>query len=107
MAEGLLKKRLKELGKNDVEVRSAGMRAFGGMPPTSGTIEVMKETGADVSGVRSKMLTNEMIRDADLILVMEDMHREEIVRRVPDASPKTHLLKATSFRRLSVSDWSI
>jgi len=93
MAERLLKKRLKELGKDDVEVFSAGIRAPGGLPPTHGTIEAMEGEDVDVSDFRSKNLSDDMIRRADLILVMEEMHKEEIVKRVPQAASKTHLLK--------------
>ncbi|MBI3324452.1 MAG: hypothetical protein HYZ92_04145, partial [Candidatus Omnitrophica bacterium] len=40
----------------------------------------------------TKTLTDEMIRQADLILVMEPLHLDEIRRRVPTASGKVHLL---------------
>lgn len=93
MAEGLLKKRLKDLGKSGVEVRSAGIRALDGLPPTRETIEVMKERDIDVSGYRSKNLTDDMIESADLILTMEDIHKNDVIDRVPDAAAKTHLLK--------------
>lgn len=93
MAEGLLKKYLKELGKDDIEVHSAGIMPLGGLPPTEETIQTMKEEGVDVSGVRSHSLTDEMIRKADLILVMERLHKEEIIRRIMQAVSKTYLLK--------------
>lgn len=93
MAEGLLKKRLKETGKDHIEVWSAGVAAFGGLPPTEETIEVMKESGADISGHRTRALTADMIRRADLILVMEPSHKEAVVRAVPAAARKTYLLK--------------
>ncbi len=93
MAEALLKERLKELGRDDVEVRSAGIRALEGLFPTPETIMAMKEEGADVEEFSAKNITDEMIRSSDLILVMEDLHREEIISRFPAAASKTHLLK--------------
>ena len=93
MAEGLLKKYLSALGKNDIEVRSAGVGAMDGLSPTDGTIEVMKREGVDVSNYRSKKLTNDLIKDSDLILVMEYLHKDEVTRRVPEANSKTCLLK--------------
>jgi protein-tyrosine phosphatase len=93
MAEGLLKKRLEELEKTGIDVRSAGARALNGMPPTDETIEVMNEEGVDVAPLRSKNLNNEMIKNADLILVMEGIHKIDVIRRVPEAAAKTHLLK--------------
>lgn len=93
MAEGLLKKYLKEFGKTDIEVSSAGVRVIPGMLPTQETVEVTKAEGIDLSSSKSKNLTSEMIKKADLILVMESMHRIEILRRVPEAANKTFLLK--------------
>lgn len=93
MAEGLLKKYLKESGKAGIEVTSAGTRAIGGLPPTDETVEVMKSEGVDISRARSKNLTDDLIKKSDLILVMEDMHKSEIARRVPESASKTHLVK--------------
>ena len=93
MAEGLLKKKLQSLGKNNVEVRSAGLRALNGMPPTAETIQVMKEEDVDVSYFKSKNLSDEAIKNSDLILVMEKVHKNEIIRRVPEAAPKVHILR--------------
>ena len=93
MAEGLLKKRLEELGKTDIIVRSAGVRALDGYPPTDETIEVMKTEGVDVSGFGSTGITDELIKSSDLILVMSRVHRYEVVKRVPVAALKTFLLR--------------
>ncbi len=93
MAEGLLKKYLKELGKTDIEVRSSGVRALTGLAPADATIEVLSKEGADVSGYRSQDLTNDLIKTSDLILVMEELHKKEVLRRMPEASSKTYLLK--------------
>jgi protein-tyrosine-phosphatase len=35
-----------------------------------------------------------MIQAADLVFVMEQFHAEEVVRRVPNAKGKVHLLKS-------------
>lgn len=93
MAEGLLKKALKELGKSDIEVKSAGTGALDDAAPTRETIEAMRKVGIDVSDFRSKSLKDEDIIKADLILVMAAHHMDEIIRRVPEAVSKTHLLK--------------
>lgn len=93
MAEGLLKKRLKELGKADIVVRSAGVRAIDGYPPTNETIKVMKEEGVDLKHFESTAVTNELIKRADLILAMSTAHKLEIIGRVPEAAVKTFLLR--------------
>ncbi len=93
MAEGLLKKRLKELGKADIVVRSAGMRALDGYPPTNETIIVMKEEGIDLKHFESTAITDELIKSADLVLAMSTAHKLEIIKRVPEAAAKTFLLR--------------
>ena len=93
MAEGLLKKRLKELGKTGITVRSAGIRAIDGFSPTNETIEVMKSEGVDLSGFKSAGITEELIKGSDLILVMSPLHKDEVIRRVPEAVSKTFLLR--------------
>lgn len=92
MAEGLLKKYLKERGKGGIEVTSAGIHAMDGFSPTDETVLVMNKEGVDMSYFMSKALTDEMINKADLILTMERMHKEEVISRVPQAAGKTHLL---------------
>jgi protein-tyrosine-phosphatase len=93
MAEGLLKKRLKELGKTGITVRSAGVRAIDGYPPMSETIDAMKAQGVDLAGFKSTSITDELIREADLILAMTRAHKDEITQRVPEAASKTFLLR--------------
>lgn len=93
MAEGLMRKRLYELGKDSIEVRSAGVRALNGMAPTDETITVMREEGVDASDHKTKNVTADMIKSAGLILVMEPIHKDEIIRLVPEAASKTYLLK--------------
>jgi len=92
MAEGLLKKKLSRLGKDYITVESAGTKAADGFTPTNETITLMKEEGIDVAGFKSKRLTEEMIKTSDLILVMQPMHRDEAIRKVPEAASKTYLL---------------
>ncbi|MDO8535836.1 MAG: low molecular weight protein arginine phosphatase [Candidatus Omnitrophota bacterium] len=93
MAEGLMKDALKRLGKADVKVGSAGVSAIDGFRPTRETIEAMKREGVDVSGFQSRSLTDEMIKSSDLILVMASHHMDDIIKRVPQAARKTHILK--------------
>lgn len=93
MAEGLLEKRLKELGKDNITVRSAGVMALGGVAPTDETIKVMSDEGIDVSGHRTKGVTHDLIKNSDVILVMEKLHKDIISKDVPEAASKIYLLK--------------
>jgi protein-tyrosine phosphatase len=91
MAEGLFRK-LTEARAHEFSVASAGISAMDGFPATEETIRAMAEVGVDVSGHRSRRLTYDMIRTADEIYVMEEIHRELILRIAPEAEHKVFLL---------------
>ena len=96
MAQGFLQKRMKELQhrlQQPIEVASAGVFAIDGMSPSRETLRLLQDDGVDLSAHMARNLSNEMIREAALILVMEEFQAEEILRRVPDAREKVHLLK--------------
>lgn len=75
MAAALLRKAVEDAGLHDVEVASAGLSAFEGDPVSSHSVTVMARRGIDISGHRARRLTEDMIRQADLILVMTAAHK--------------------------------
>ncbi len=93
MAEGYLKKRLKEEGFDKIEVSSAGTGAFPGLRPTPETIEVMNSAGVDVSGYGSSSLNRPEILNADAVLVMQPRHSEHVLNLAPEAKDKVYLLR--------------
>ena len=95
MAEALLRKMLKDkgIGEDKVLVKSAGVSAPEGASPTKDTIEVMWNLGIDVAEHRARRLNDDEIREADLILVMDRFHKEEIIKRAPGSRDKVLLLK--------------
>lgn len=92
MAEGLLRKFLKDKGREDIKVSSTGIGTMPGMMASPNTIEVMKQERIDVSGHRAQFVTEEMIKNADLILGMEPIHIDTVLNIVPEAKDKAHLL---------------
>ncbi len=92
MAEALFKKMTAAL-PGHFTVASAGVSAMDGFPATPETILVLKEEeGLDMSGHKSRRLTQEMVLDADRIFVMESSHRDWILHAVPQAVKKVSLL---------------
>ncbi len=89
-----MKAKLEEKGLEDIEVESAGIAATNGLKATPETITVMVEKKIDVSSHQSKLLTQEMIEKADLILVMGEIHLDEVLYKVPQAKGKVFLLKS-------------
>ena len=89
-----MKAKLKERKITDIEVGSAGIAALDDLTPTQETINVMTEKNIDVSAHQSRQLKKEMIENADLILAMSDIHKEEVLRKSPEAKGKVFLLKS-------------
>lgn len=92
MAEGLLRRMLREGRIQTIEVRSAGTMTGGGSPASEGARAACREVEVDLSDHRSTHLTHEWISWADLVLCMENHHVAHVIDLVPTASTKTHLL---------------
>jgi protein-tyrosine phosphatase len=92
MAEGLLKQALTATGKSDCVVSSAGLGALVGHPPDAKACQLMMKKGIDISGYRACQLNKDMIRKADLILVMESSHKSAIEESEPYAKGKVFRL---------------
>jgi len=95
MVEGMFKKILKERTEdyNKFNIISAGISALPGISPTSEAILVMFEQGIDISQHHAQELQEELIKKADIILVMTNEHKEYIHKEFPFAQNKTFLLK--------------
>src|SRR5256886_7703534 len=77
LAAALLERALKERGL-DVNVTSAGTGAWDGAPASEGAYLVGLERGLDLSGHRARLLTRELVEEADLILTMARHHRARV-----------------------------
>lgn len=93
MAEGLMKKAIAERGLADVSAASCGTGAsvFFRVPPL--VLQLMREAGADIVGHRSTQVDQTLVDRADLILVMENAHKEYIALCFPQSRNKMYLLK--------------
>ncbi len=105
MAETLLREALAAKGNTQVSVSSAGTGAWDGAPASEGAYLVALENGLDMSNHRARLLTREIVRDADLILVMSGHHLARVAEL--GGGHKVHLLGSYSGRepgRTEVSD---
>ncbi|MDO8747857.1 MAG: L-threonylcarbamoyladenylate synthase [Candidatus Omnitrophota bacterium] len=106
MAEGLLKKALKDKNRVDVEVMSAGISAFGGQSATRETLHLLAKAGVDIQKVHySQRITKTMLYSSDLILVMENIHEEYILNMAPAVRSRLYLLK--EFAKIPEMDLNI
>ena len=92
MAEGLLRHMLPDTLKDSVVIRSAGTSAYDGLDAEPLAIRTLLDRGIDIRTHRSRMIDDLMLADADLILVMEKVHREYVRRLLPSDANSVYLL---------------
>ena len=94
MAEGLARKILREKGATDgIKVISAGTAALPGAPATPEAVEVMKAKGVDLTNHRARELTQEMVREADLVLTMTQAQKNFVMKLLPSSCNRVYTLK--------------
>jgi glycine hydroxymethyltransferase len=91
MAEALFRRAVR--GRGEFRVYSAGIGALDGQPPTQHSVRAMRELGIDISAQRSRMLTADLVRQADFIFGMTHGHVDTIGLLYPPAAEKTFLLR--------------
>ncbi len=91
MAEALFRSATN--GRTDYRAISAGLGAIDGQPPSTYSVQAMKEIGVDISKQRSRMLTADMVKQADYILGMTHSHVDTVMLLYPQAAEKTFLLR--------------
>jgi protein-tyrosine phosphatase len=89
MGEYLLKRCAADI---PVTVASAGLGALVGHGADPLAVEVMHEHGVDIDGHCARQLTGELVKEFELILVMEQWQQKEIERIYPYARGRVHLL---------------
>lgn len=94
MAGALALRMLKEMGKEkEVEIKTVGTAALQGAPASPKAVEIMDEEGIDLRDHRARLLTPDLVSQADLILTMTLVHKQQILQMHPEASSKTFTLK--------------
>jgi glycine hydroxymethyltransferase len=91
MAEGLFRQAVQ--GRGDYRVLSAGLGAMEGQTPSHYAVQAVRELGIDISSQRSKMVTPELVRQADFIFGMTHSHIDTVCMLYPQAAEKTFLLR--------------
>ena len=78
LAAALLQRALAQRGIDGLEVASAGTGAWDGAPVSEGAYLVGLERGLDLSAHRARLLTRELVEEADLVLTMARHHRARV-----------------------------
>jgi protein-tyrosine phosphatase len=74
-----------------VDVLSAGTAAWEGQPATDASVEIAASEGIDLESHRSRRITPALVREADLVVVMEKAH-EGAVRALGADPERTHVI---------------
>ncbi len=93
LAEGLLRLKLPSRLQDEVEVKSAGTLGIEGSPAARYSVELVQEMGGDISSHRSQSLTEELMRETDLVLAMASEHVDYLHEEFPQYRENVFLLK--------------
>ena len=92
-AQGLFTKLVRQQGHQGFYAESAGLLALPGNSVTFLAHKVAAEHGIDLAEHRAKRLSRELVEWAELILVMEKSHEDELLAGFPEATGKTFLIR--------------
>lgn len=92
LAEKILENKIEQRQLNNISVSSAGVFAFPGNAPDSKMVEFLKNSNIPHNDHQSKLLDDDLMAWADMILVMEKKHRDHILSQWPDSTEKVHLM---------------
>ena len=95
MAQGIFKKMLKEKKEDErkYNILSAGISAISGANASPEAILVMSEQAIDISQHKAARLGENLVKKADLILVMSNEHKDYISKKYPFPEKKVFLIK--------------
>jgi RpiB/LacA/LacB family sugar-phosphate isomerase len=91
MAEGLFRRAV--AGRGEYRVLSAGLGALDGQAPSAHAVRAVRELGIDISGQRSRILSADLVEQADYILGMTHSHVDTVMLLYPHTAEKTFLLR--------------
>jgi len=93
MAEYILRKYSSQYNIKELEVDSCGIFKIDNLPMPQEVVRILKDEGIEQIGHVPKVINEELVNWADIILVMEKIHLEFIREHFPAAATKTYLLK--------------
>ncbi len=90
-----------ELEDHHVLVKSVGIAASNGVPASPESVDIIKRLGLDLSQHASQMVSDNIIRDADVIYTMTRGHLAALLAQYPTVEHRVHMLSPDG---LDVSD---
>jgi protein-tyrosine phosphatase len=85
-------------------VQSAGIRARAGNSASNIVIDVLNKRNFDISNHQTQPITRQLVENFELILTMEDFHKEAIQTEFPESKSRLYMLSEMSNLRINVQD---
>ncbi len=104
VAAAILRDRLRQRGLAGWAVRSAGTWALAPRGASRYSIDVVSRYGLDISDHRSRMVEESFLREADLVLTMEDGHAEALRAEFSQQSHKVYMLTEMTGHTYNIAD---
>ena len=105
LAEMIAKSAIRRAGLEKVYVSSAGTTAGEGAMASENARAAARRLGLSLTRFRSRPLTRQRVRRADLILVMTEAQKHDVIGKWPDAAAKTYTITEFSgSRRKEIDD---
>ncbi|MCJ7678813.1 MAG: hypothetical protein MUO35_13950 [Anaerolineales bacterium] len=86
------------------QVGSAGVWALEGSPAARAALRMAAARGLDLSAHTARPVTEDLLRGADLVLVMEQEHLDALRETFPGLSERVHLLTSMASETGDVED---
>lgn len=102
MAMGLFRKKVDH--DLDWRIESAGTWSIEGQPAASNTQEVLAQRNIDISEHRSRSLNRKLLSEFNLILTMEEGHKEAIRVEFPEVANRVFLLSEMIGESYNIED---
>jgi len=91
MVMGLLRSMVED-SSDQWKIESAGVWDMGGQQVAPNTQLVLKERGIDLNDHTSRTVTGTMLSEFNLVLVMEDIHKEVLKLAFPQYTDRIYML---------------
>ena len=107
MAEALLIRELPRAPDIRIAVSSAGLNALSGRPAHPWAIAAASDFGISLEGHRARLLTNQMVDEADAIFAMDYQNQVQLLTRWAGAKEKVYMLSAYAgedYRSVEIPD---
>lgn len=105
LAQEIFKRLLAEHGQSTGwRVQSAGTWAVNAAPPINHAVTIGRELGVDITEHRSRPVDAELMASADLVLVMEQGHKEALQFEFPGTRQKIYLITEITGEAIDVED---